>query len=74
MFFNAEAVQDNLLRKLGDELKDVAEPILQKAMQDMERAMRKRLAECVVGLIQTDYNLSRDGRDLHIKVRFDPKT
>lgn len=67
--FNQKAFEQLLASELTTGLAAVAEPILKQALVTMEDAMRKELARMVVGLIQSTYDLSRDGRLLHIRVQ-----
>lgn len=64
---------ENLLRALKDQLNEqmtrAAEPLLQKALKEMEEVMRKRLAQVLVEHIESSFSMQRMGRDLVITVR-----
>jgi hypothetical protein len=66
-----ELVEATLLKTLNAQMLEAAQPALDKAMAEVEEAMRKRLAEMVVNLVRTSYSAYRDGQDLMIRVNFD---
>lgn len=55
------------------ELQSAAEPIIQQTLDEIETALRKRLAEIVVGLVSSDYSLERDGMFVRITVKLGGK-
>jgi diphthamide synthase (EF-2-diphthine--ammonia ligase) len=57
----AEAVQRQLIEAL--------EPALEQAVEKFRDAARKRLAEIVVGAIQSNYSVERMGQVIHISVK-----
>lgn len=58
--------------KLADhvskEMTAAAEPVLQAALADIERAMRMRLAAVVCAMVETRYTVANDGRQIVITV------
>ena len=73
-FINEKEFGAFLGKHLHEEMLIAAEPILQRAKQDVEQAMRQRLAEMVVGYLQDSYSVDRMGRDLRIIVHLkEPK-
>ena len=54
---------------IRDEMIKAAEPLIQEALRTSEIEMRKRLAEMVVGLIQSSYDLECDRRRMVISVK-----
>ena len=67
-FINEKAFGEFLGKHLHDEMLKAAEPIIQRAKQDAEQAMRQRLAEMVVGYLRDSYSIDRMGHDLRIIV------
>ena len=55
---------------LREGLLQAAEPILQQALSDIEARMRRELAARVVGMIESDYSVSRMESGLRIEVKF----
>jgi len=66
---NIESFKKNLGVTLTKEMLEAAEPILQKALSDMEHAMRKDLARMVTGMIESSYDISQNGTLLLIRVQ-----
>lgn len=58
-----------LTTTLTAELRKCAEPLIEEAVKDAEKALRKRIGELVLGMIDTSYELSKDGDVLKIEVR-----
>ena len=58
-----------LHEQLNDELIAVAEPFVQEAIKNYERALRRRLGEMVIGMIEQSYSAERMGPNLIITVR-----
>ncbi len=61
----------HLLEGLNEELKKAAEPILQQAMADMEKEMRKRLAANLIAFLQNNYRIEYAHNELVIRVGMD---
>ena len=68
---NQEVFQSTLSSSIQAALIEAGEREIQKAMSALEVALRKRLAEMVVGLIEQNYSVERDGYYLKIVVRLD---
>lgn len=66
---------DNALKllreQLNDELLHAAEPVIQQAVHEFEKLVRKRLAEHVIRQIDQEYSVERFGDILRIEVGFD---
>lgn len=67
--FNDQAFHALLGRELHGGMLKAAEPIVQKALQDAETAIRKQVAAMVVGMVESSYSLEREGRLLTIRVQ-----
>lgn len=65
---NDELFAQQMRQVLNDEMLRAAEPVLQKALKDIETEMRKKLAALVVGVVDRSYRLSRDGQSIVIRV------
>ena len=68
---NQEVFQSTLSSSIQAALIEAGEREIQKAMSALEVALRKRLAEMVVGLIEQNYSVERDESSLKIVVRLD---
>jgi hypothetical protein len=66
--FNQQAFEATLGNELHEAMRKAAEPILQRALAEMEQRMREQLGAMLVGFVTTSYNLERDGRNLLIRV------
>ncbi len=55
--------------ELNASMSRVAEPILEKALEDMERTMREQMAQKLISLIENDFVVERMGHDIRITVR-----
>jgi hypothetical protein len=66
---NQDAFLTMLREKLTAGMMQAAEPVIQKALAEAEKAMRERLGSMVIGLLEHSYDVMRDGSDLRILVR-----
>lgn len=64
---------DNVLRALKESLNaamlKAAEPAIQQALKDIERDMREKLAQRLIGLLEQNLSIERYGRDLRVTIR-----
>lgn len=67
--FNEGAFEALLGARVSEELRMVANPILEKALEEARVAMQKRLAELTVGMLDRSYDLERHGQTLTIRVQ-----
>jgi len=58
-----------LLDNLNAELLAEAEPFIEEATRELERRLRTKLAQRLVGLLQSNVQLSRNGTELVITIR-----
>jgi len=65
---NEEAFVREMEQLIKVEMESAAEPIIQKALIDIEKELRKGLAKVVVGAIESSFNVERYGQDLRIMV------
>lgn len=66
---NMDVALANLQAEINSQIAEAVEPIIQKAVQEAEVVIRKRVGEMVVGMIQSDYSIERMGNMLRIDVR-----
>lgn len=65
----AEDVSDILGRELKVSMLQAAEPILQKALKDIEQQMREKMASRLISFIENDFVVERMGHDIRIVVK-----
>ena len=66
---NKEAFAEMMRKAMNEEMMKAAEPILEKALKDIERTMRNRLGGLIVGYIEHHMEVDRHGEALRILVR-----
>lgn len=66
---NVEAFRETLHEDLNQSMMEAAEPILQKALKDIEVKMRERMAALIIARIQRDFNVSLRGEEISITVK-----
>jgi len=62
-------VADILGKELNEALRKAAEPILQKAMKDIEQEMREKMASRLLAFIENNFIVERMGHDIRIVVK-----
>jgi len=67
--FSEQGIMEMLLPKINSEIRKAAEPVVQKAMQDIEAALRKQLGAIIVGFIDGSIDVMSDGREIRILVK-----
>ena len=71
---NKDMFVKQLSKQIHEALLAAAEPIIEKAIDDTRKEMRKRLGAMVTGMLQDSYSIDRMGTDLRIIVSLkDPK-
>lgn len=66
---NEQALHALLKEKLNQDMLAAAEPIIQKALADIEHEMRRAIVPRLVSMIEANVDLYRDNRDLVIRIR-----
>jgi hypothetical protein len=66
---NQEYVEKMLFAAINKQMQEAAEPVLQKALAEIERQMRERMAAMLIANIQSDFSVRTMGHDLQIIVR-----
>jgi len=64
-----EYVEKILFEAINKQMKEAAEPVLQKALADIEKQMRERMAAMLISHIQSEFSVRTMGHDLQITVR-----
>lgn len=54
------------------ELQAAADPLIEEAVEKFRSALRKRVAEMVLGLVEHSYSIDRAASELRITVRLAP--
>lgn len=67
--FNEESFVKRLKEQMNLEIQAVVEPVIQEAVSKAEKAIRARVAVMCVSLIDTHFDVQRDGMNLRITVR-----
>jgi len=65
---NTDAFIKELGSKLNESMTKAAEPIIQRALQDIEVEMRKQLANNLIGFIDSNMSFERFGSDIRILI------
>ena len=69
---NHETFQKMMADQLNDGMREAAEPVIAKALEEIERTMRKQLASMVVALVDRSIQIDRQGENLRIVVLHEP--
>ncbi len=64
-----EYVEKMLFDEINKQMKEAAEPVLQRALAEIEKQMRERMARMLIAHIESDFSVERMGADLRITVR-----
>lgn len=68
LLVNPENALKHLRASLNMEMQRAAEPIIRKALEDVEKAMRERMAALLIAHIERSFSVRRNGTDLEITV------
>ena len=68
-FIHADNALARLKAEMSFEMQRAAEPVIQQAIAQAEKAIRERVAEMCIALIAKDFSMERFGEDLRIVVR-----
>ncbi|HAR39059.1 MAG TPA: hypothetical protein DCS09_11085 [Porphyromonadaceae bacterium] len=66
---NQQGFEEWLRLKLNTEMQAAAEPVIQMALVEVEKEMRKKVAEKIIATITSEMVLERFGPDLRILVK-----
>jgi len=61
-------LKERLLEDLNVSLKEVAEPILEQALVDIEFAMRQKLASNLIAMLDHNINFEMDQQQITIRI------
>lgn len=68
-FINQQAVADAMGVQLEAAIINAAEPLIQKALVDIEAKLRERVVQFAVGSIQKDFDFMSQGEIVTIRIR-----
>ena len=66
---NVDQFTKILFKELNADMTAAAEPILKKALAEIEKKMREELAQKLISFIQNDFAVERMGHDIRILVK-----
>jgi len=66
---NSDLFFKQIGEKLNDEMIKTSEPLVKKALEEIEKEMRKSLGAMLIKFIESEFSLERFGNDLVIKIR-----
>lgn len=66
---NSDAAIELLRRKMNIEMMTAAEPVIKKALEDIEITMRRKLGAMIIATINSSFSVERYGNDLRILVK-----
>lgn len=69
LIINEQALLNLLREKLNADMPEAAEPIIQKALADIEQEMRRAIVPRLVSVLEGNLDMYRDRRDLVIRIR-----
>ena len=67
-WFNTETMLRDIGQQLNAQMLEAAEPIIKKALVEIEANMRKQLAASLISMLDTSYEVQRAGYVLRITV------
>lgn len=67
-FINEEALHAHFRTVLQHELQTALIPVMDEAVNRAREVIRKKLAEMLIGQLETGYSVERDGRFVLIRV------
>lgn len=74
---NTDVLLLQIREVINQEMASVAEPIIQKALdhatKEIEVAMRKKMASCLIAVIDRNFSIERRGEELRILVNQEKK-
>lgn len=65
---SAQVLAEHLGKTLREGMLKAAEPIVQRALKDVEQEMRNQLAAMIAGQLEHGYSMERFGQELRISV------
>lgn len=68
-FINSENMLASLKYQMNEEMMKAAEPEIQIAVANAEKAIRRRLGAMFISLIEQSFSIERYGNDLRIIVK-----
>ena len=66
---NQDVFLAQLHKKLNAEMLAAAEPLIKKAIEDIEAEMRRQLAQMLISVVEQSFAIERFGTDIRIIVK-----
>lgn len=66
---NFEEFEKFFTTGLNEAMTEAAEPIIQKAIQDIEKEMREVMAKSLIAMVQNNFSIERMQNDIKIIVK-----
>ena len=66
---NLDGFKSMFYAGLNSAMMEAAEPIIEKALDEIEVAMRERLGQKLIGVIDSDFSMERMGTDIRIIIK-----
>lgn len=66
---NSEAACDILKKQMNAEMVEAAKPIIDEALKEIEKVMRKKLASMIIAYLDNNIEAERMGSSLRILVK-----
>lgn len=71
-FIDEDRLRASLAKIMADEMMEAAEPIIQQAVKDAEKEMRRRLGAMIISQIDSNFDVTRSAQDIVIRVKHIP--
>lgn len=68
-WINSDIMLLAMKEKMSAEMMEAAEPVIRKAVEEAEKAMRRRLGQMFVALLDEHFSMERHGTELRIVVK-----
>lgn len=66
---NQDALAKHIMEQINKEMLTAAEPAIKAAMENVEKEMRKKMAESLISFVESSFSMERFGPDLRIIVK-----
>lgn len=67
-FINEDRLLEHLRQECKQDMIAAAEPAIQTAMKEIETRLREKLGSIVISMIDSSFDVMRDGKNLRITV------
>jgi len=63
-----EAIKSHLIEKMNREITESVEPVIQEAVKEAERTIRKRVGVMIISLLESSFDVRRNVNELIIRL------